>query len=116
MSAGCTLRLSRGFWEPQPQHSLKDAKIFKAGLYIGERLAVEGDIAVHLALAEAGKEISERASESRKRSQTETKSIFWVAALDEAIDRTMCRGFPFEGNAVAQGAGGTNQGRICAHC
>jgi hypothetical protein len=38
-------------------------------------------------LAEAGKENEERVAEARKRSQTETKSIFWVAALDESIDR-----------------------------
>ena len=48
---------------------------------------MEGDIPVHLTLAEAGKDHEERVAESRKRSQTETKSIFWIAALDEAIDR-----------------------------
>ena len=76
-----------GLWQPQPQHSFLDVKVFKAGLYLGGRLSVDGDIPVHLTLAEAGKEQEERVAESRKRSQTETKSIFWVAALDEAIDR-----------------------------
>ena len=70
-----------------PQHSFLDVKVFKAGLYLGGRLSVDGDIPVHLTLAQAGKEHEERVAESRKRSQTETKSIFWVAALDEAIDR-----------------------------
>ncbi|MCA9231627.1 MAG: BREX system P-loop protein BrxC [Planctomycetales bacterium] len=74
-------------WQPQPQHSFLDVKVFKAGLYLGGRLSVEGDIPVHLTLAEAGKEHEERVAESRKRSQTETRSIFWVAALDQAIDR-----------------------------
>jgi hypothetical protein len=76
-----------GLWQPQPSHSLLDVKTFKAGLYLGGRLAVEGDIPVHLTLAEAGKEYSERVEEARKRSQTETKAIFWTACLDEAIDR-----------------------------
>ena len=79
--------VATGFWQPQPQHSFLDVKVFKAGLYLGGRLSVDGDIPVHLTLAEAGKEHEERIAESRKRSQTETKSIFWVAALDEAIDR-----------------------------
>ena len=76
-----------GLWQPQPQHSFLDVKVFKAGLYLGGRLSVDGDIPVHLTLAEAGKDHEERVAESRKRSQTETKSIFWIAALDEAIDR-----------------------------
>ena len=74
-------------WQPQPQHSFLDVKVFKAGLYLGSRFSVDGDIPVHLTLAEAGKDHEERVAESRKRSQTETKSIFWIAALDEAIDR-----------------------------
>ena len=74
-------------WQPLPQHSFLDVKVFKAGLYLGGRLSVDGNIPVHLTLAEAGKDHEERVAESRKRSQTETKSIFWIAALDEAIDR-----------------------------
>ena len=76
-----------GLWQPQPQHSFLDVKVFKAGLYLGGRLTVDGDIPVHLTLAEAGNEHDERVEDARKRSQTETKSIFWNAALDEAIDR-----------------------------
>ena len=74
-------------WQPQPQHSFLDVKVFKAGLYLGGRLSMDGDIPVHLTMAEAGKDHEERVAESRKRSQTETKSIFWIAALDETIDR-----------------------------
>ena len=74
-------------WQPQPQYSFLDVKVFRAGLYLDGRLSVDGDIPVHLSLAEAGTEHRERVAESRERSQTETKSIFWVAALDEAIDR-----------------------------
>jgi hypothetical protein len=76
-----------GLWQPQPSHSLLDVKLFKAGLNLNGRLLVEGDIPVHLTLAEVGNDYAERVEEARKRSQTDTKAVFWVAALDEAIDR-----------------------------
>ena len=74
-------------WQPQPTHVLLDVKNFKAGLYLNARLVTDGDIPAHLTLAEAGAEFTERVEEMRKRSQGETKSIFWVATLDEPIDR-----------------------------
>ena len=74
-------------WKPQPRHSLCDVKMFKAGLYLGGHQVMEGDIPVHLTLAEAGKEHDAAVAEVRTRSQTETKSIFWTASLDETIDR-----------------------------
>jgi len=76
-----------GLWQPQPQHSLLDVKVFKAGLVLGGRLAVEGDLPFHLTLAEAGPELEAAVAEARGRSQIETKAVFWVAGLDEAIDR-----------------------------
>ncbi|MFY9976566.1 MAG: BREX system P-loop protein BrxC, partial [Chromatiaceae bacterium] len=81
-------------WQPQPSHSLLDVKLFKAGLYLGGRLTVDGDIPFHLALAESGQAYDEQVEELRRRSQTETKAVFWAAALDEAIDREtveLCR-------------------------
>jgi len=74
-------------WQPQPSHNLLDVKPFKAGLYLGERLAVEGDIPFHLALAVTGTEFDRQVEEFRRRSQTETKAVFWVAAISDAIDR-----------------------------
>ena len=76
-----------GLWQPQPQHSFHDVKVFKAGLYLSGRAVKEGDIPFHLTLAEAGEDFAAQVEEARKRSQTETKSVFWVAAIDEAIDR-----------------------------
>jgi hypothetical protein len=75
-----------GLWQPQPSHNLLDVKLFKAGFFLNGRLMVEGDIPFHLTLAEAGKDYAERVDEARRRSQTETKTVFWVAALDDAID------------------------------
>jgi tetratricopeptide (TPR) repeat protein len=74
-------------WQPHPSHNLLDVKPFKAGLYLGERLAVEGDIPFHLVLAETGTEFDQEVEDFRRRSQTETQAVFWVAALHEAIDR-----------------------------
>jgi hypothetical protein len=74
-------------FQPAPAHHFLEVKLFKAGLYLSGRLVLEGDIPIHLDLAEAGKEFQQRLEEARRRSQTETKAIFWVAALDEAIDR-----------------------------
>jgi hypothetical protein len=74
-------------WQPQPSHNFKDTKLFKAGLFLNGRQIVEGDIDVHLMLAEASGEYDEQVQEMRRRSQAETKSIFWTVALDEGTDR-----------------------------
>lgn len=74
-------------WQPQPTHSLLDVKPFKAGLLIGGRVTVEGDIPFHLALAETGRDQDEQITEFRRRSRTETKAVFWVAATGADIDR-----------------------------
>ena len=74
-------------WQPQPSHNLLEVKPFKAGLYLGERLAVEGDIPFHLALAETGSEFDQQVEDFRRRSQTQTQAVFWVAAIHQAIDR-----------------------------
>ena len=74
-------------WKPQPRHSLCDVKMFRAGLYLGGHQVMDGDIPVYLTLGEAGKVHDAAVAEDRTRSQTETKSIFWTASLDETIDR-----------------------------
>ena len=77
-----------GLWTPQPSHSLLDIKPFKAALFLnGRPVKEEGDIPFHLDLAEPGQPFDELVTLGRKRSQTETKSVFWIAALNETIDR-----------------------------
>ncbi len=76
-----------GLWEPKPSHNLLNAKTFKAGLVFNGRSIVEEDIAFHVTLAPAGSEFDEEASLARSRSQSERKNVFWVAELDERIDR-----------------------------
>ena len=76
-----------GLWQPQPSHTLLGVKNFRAGLYLNGRLVTDGDIPAHLTLADAGDDYTEHLDEMRRRSQGETKAIFWVAALDETLSR-----------------------------
>jgi len=76
-----------GLWEPKPQFLLEDAKTFKAGLTFNGRTVVEQDIRFNLTFADAGNDFATRCAEARKRSQEDTKEVFWVAGLDERIER-----------------------------
>jgi hypothetical protein len=76
----------QGLWQPQPSHTLHGVKVFKAGLYLNGRQVLEGDIDVHLSLA-APDEMEASVAEARQRSRSEATSIFWTAALTDAIDR-----------------------------
>lgn len=73
-------------WHPQPSHSLRGVKPFKAGLYLNGRQLVTGDIDIHLALAEET-ELNAAMAEMRQRSQQETTAIFWAAALNDSLTR-----------------------------
>jgi hypothetical protein len=83
-------------WQPQPSHNLMDTKLFKAGLHLNGRQRVQGDIALQLYLAEAGTDFDDRVRESRSRSQTEGKDVFWIVALGDRIDRTTVEVFRSE--------------------
>lgn len=74
-------------WEPRPSHNLLHARTFKGGLVFNGRPMHEEDIAFHVQLAEVGADFDRQASEARARSQSERKAVFWVAALDEHVDR-----------------------------
>lgn len=76
-----------GLWEPRPSHNLLDAKTFKAGLSLNGRTLLEEDIPFLITLADAAKDYDQQAQDARSRSQTERKSVFWVAGMDEKIDR-----------------------------
>jgi hypothetical protein len=73
-------------WQPQPSHVFLDVKLFKAGLFLNGRQIAAGAIDVHLTLAEPG-ELASAVEEGRSRSQIERNAIFWVAVLDETVDR-----------------------------
>ena len=72
-------------WEPKPSYNFLDAKVFKAGFTLNARSVVDEDIAFHITLADS--DYDKQAAEARGRSQAERKAAFWVARLDEHIDR-----------------------------
>ena len=74
-------------WEPRPSHNLQDARTFKGGLTFSGRSVFDEDIAFHVTLAERGVELERQVTEARSRSQAERKAVFWVAGLDEHVDR-----------------------------
>ena len=74
------------FWAPQPNHNFMDTKVFKAGLHLDGKPIAEGDLTVHLELA-APQDFKTEASKLRPRSQLERRGIFWIASLDDAIER-----------------------------
>ncbi|WPL19896.1 hypothetical protein Thiowin_05045 [Thiorhodovibrio winogradskyi] len=76
-----------GLWEPRPSHNLADAKIFKAGLTFNGRSLVEEDIRFNLTFTDAGDDFTTRGAEARTRSQQDTQEVFWVAGLDDHIER-----------------------------
>lgn len=89
-------QIIENLWQPQPSHNLEDTKLFKAGLNLNGRQRVQGDVAIQLYLADAGKDYEERVAEARSRSQTEDKDIFWVVPLDDQIDRATVEMFRSE--------------------
>lgn len=76
-----------GFWQPKPSHNFMDTKQFKAGLTLGGRNIEDGEIMIHMGLAQQGKDFDDLVEEYRKRSQMETQGIFWAVPMDDAIDR-----------------------------
>jgi len=76
-----------GLWEPNPSFSLEKTKTFKAGLTFNGRAVVEQDIRFNLSFADAGADNDARSAEARTQSQQDTKEVFWVAGLDDRIER-----------------------------
>ena len=79
--------VAAGLWEPKPSYNLGDAKTFKAGLTFNGRTVLDEDIRFNLVIAEVGDDFATRSSEARSRSQSDKKEVFWVAALDERVER-----------------------------
>jgi len=76
-----------GPWEPKPNYHLENAKGFKAGLSFNGRSVVEEDIRFNVVFADAGDDFSAQSREARSRSQSDRMEVFWVAAVDDHIER-----------------------------
>lgn len=81
------------FWQPQPFHTLFDAKTFKAGLAIQGKGIVDGDMIFHVHLDESGKEFKNLTQELRERSQQERKNVYWAVPLNDTIDKETVESF-----------------------
>ncbi|MDR3485707.1 MAG: BREX system P-loop protein BrxC [Bradyrhizobium sp.] len=77
------------FWKPQPVFQYLNTKTFRAGLFLHDREQEEGDVPVNLFLAESEADFQKRVPEVRQRSQSEPKTIFWIACLSKAIESQM---------------------------
>jgi hypothetical protein len=76
-----------GLWEPQPLYALLGVKPFKAGLFLNNRLIVDGDLRVHVTFATSDKEWEEQREAWRQRSREEKTALFWVARVDNDVRR-----------------------------
>ena len=74
-------------WEPRPSHNLQDVRTFKGGLTLNGHWVFDEDITFHVTLTERGAELKRQADQTRSRSQSERRAVFWVAGLDEHVDR-----------------------------
>lgn len=76
-----------GLWSPTPSHTLQSVKPFKAGLIFNKNVVSVGDIPVHVRLAATDDEWQKLREEWRQRSREEKTALFWVARMDDAIQR-----------------------------
>ncbi|GAB6155987.1 BREX system P-loop protein BrxC [Desulfosporosinus burensis] len=81
------------FWQPQPFHTLFEAKTFRAGLAIQGKGAVDGDMVFHVYMGESGKEYKDLTIELRERSQLERKNVYWTVPLNDTLDKEIVEAF-----------------------
>ncbi len=76
-----------GLWAPTPSHTLLGVKPFKAGLIFNKNLVFVGDMPVHVTLAATDDEWCKLREDWRQRSREEKTALFWIARMDDAIQR-----------------------------
>ena len=74
-------------WTPVPSNTLLGIRPFKAGLIFNKNLVSNGDIPVHVTLAATDDEWLKLREDWRQRSREEKGSLFWIARMDDAIQR-----------------------------
>lgn len=80
-------------WQPQPTHTLLNTRVFKGSLWLDGRERIKGDIPFQVRLAEDAADYERLCDESRRQSQAEPESVFWVIPVDERIDKEVTEVF-----------------------
>lgn len=96
-------------WSPTPGHTLLGAKLFKAGLFLNERVVADGDVPFYVTLAPSQAEFLAAQRELRARSQSETKQVFWAARLDEKVEHHVLEYFRSKQILLAKERGARTQ-------
>jgi len=99
-------------WSPTPGHNLLGVKLFKAGLFLNERVVVEGDVPFYLTLATNETEFTQAQRDLRTRSQSETKQVFWAARLNEKIEHHALEYFRSKQILAAKERGARTQAEV----
>jgi hypothetical protein len=80
-------------WQPQPSHTLLSTRVFKGSLWLDGRERIKGDIQFQIRLAEDKADYTRLCDESRRQSQAERETVFWVIEIDEKIDKEVTEVF-----------------------
>ncbi|MCA9087267.1 MAG: BREX system P-loop protein BrxC [Planctomycetaceae bacterium] len=80
-------------WQPQPSHTLLGTRVFKGSLWLDGRERIKGDIPFQVILAEDKTDYEQLCDESRRRSQAERETVFWVVPVDDRIDKAVTEVF-----------------------
>ena len=99
-------------WTPTPGHNLLGVKLFKAGLFLNERVIAEGNVPFYLTLSHNEAEFAQAKQEFRARSQSETKQVFWAARLNEKIEHHALEYFRSKQILAAKERGARTQAEV----
>ncbi len=74
-------------WKPQPSYTVLNTRVFKGSLWLDGRERIKGDIQFQVRLAEDKTDYGRLCDESRRQSQAERETVFWVIPVDDKIDK-----------------------------
>ena len=80
-------------WQPQPSYTLLNTRVFKGSLCLDGRERIKGDIQFQVRLAEDKEDYDRLCDESRRQSQAEPETVFWVIPIDDKIDKQVTEVF-----------------------
>ncbi|MDA1054490.1 MAG: BREX system P-loop protein BrxC [Planctomycetota bacterium] len=80
-------------WQPQPSYTLLNTRVFKGSLCLDGRERIKGDIQFQVRLAEDKEDYKRLCDESRRQSQAEPETVYWVIPIDSNIDKEITEVF-----------------------